>query len=464
MLRNETHLDILCTMITHFFTLRALARELDPLLHHVSIGAVFTQHKNELIIALDRIPSISGQDAHPALIVSVAPRFNYLLLREDVVRARRNSLDLFPDACSRAIEHIDVLPADRIVSLALDNGMTFLLRLYNSAASNILLVDSRHTIIDAFKNGKDLAGTTLQVAEIRSGTILPDDPRQFAIALTTADAPSMEAALRRALPRFGSTLVREILFRASVEPSSPGTADHGTIDRLYHAALDLVRDAEQSRPIIYRRGGDDLLFSTIPLRHLGDVPGEASATVNEGVRTTVSRRFREGKLEADRRAMAEAIRAKLDQAKRSLDRVLEQRDTEGSANESERQGNALLGNLQMVKKGMTAVTVPDHGAAGGALHIVLDPKLTPVQNAARYFDRAKKLKASMVELSERAGNLREEIEQLERLASDLDSCETVKDLREFIESQRDALASFKLAAGAAEKETPPFGVFAVAGS
>lgn len=448
-------------MITHSFTLRALARELDPLLNSVCIREIFTQQKDELIIALDRIPAASRADASPALVVSVAPRFNYLMLRDDIARAKRNSLDLFPHAHGATIERVAVVPSDRIMQIVLAGSTIIVVRLFNTAASNILLVDSSNVVLDAFKNGKELKGTILEPAPPRGDDAALDDRGAFRRGLNEADARSTEIAVRRILPRFGSTYVRETLFRASVDASlDPKAADTGAVERLHDAVVSIVGEAEKPQPLLYHRDEHTVVFSILPLHHLGDAPRDSFATVNEGIRAAVFQRFREGRIGDERGKMAENIRELLARERRSLAKATERRDNAGRAEEYERLGTTLLANLQHIRKGMAEATIP---AEGEQVRIVLDPKLTPVQNAGRYFDKAKKLKASTGELSVRVEELREKISQLERLGSELDSCSSIEEFRTFVAANKEVLRALHLIASVAGREEPPFRTFTVAG-
>lgn len=76
-------------MIANYYTLRHLARDLDKRLAGAVIHEAFCQSKNELLVSLS-----CGSD-RCALLVSCEPSTNFLFLRGEVHRAKKNSIDVF---------------------------------------------------------------------------------------------------------------------------------------------------------------------------------------------------------------------------------------------------------------------------------------------------------------------------------------------------------------------------------
>src|SRR5258706_11592925 len=84
-------------MVTHYFTLVALTRELDALLRSSAIVESFTQQKDELIICTDGSPGGDHSRGRSSLHISVNPRLNYLFVENHNSRAKKNSVDLFEE-------------------------------------------------------------------------------------------------------------------------------------------------------------------------------------------------------------------------------------------------------------------------------------------------------------------------------------------------------------------------------
>src|SRR5258705_2456662 len=152
-------------MVTHYFTLVALTRELDALLRSSAIVEIFTQQKDELIICTDGSPGGDHSRDRSSLHISVNPRLNYLFVENHNSRAKRNSVDLFEELTGSVIERVALLPFDRTLKVSLEDRRLLFIRLYDSAASNIYLTGEDLKILNAFKNRKKLEGTLLHLEE-----------------------------------------------------------------------------------------------------------------------------------------------------------------------------------------------------------------------------------------------------------------------------------------------------------
>ena len=138
-------------MLTHYFTLQALARDFDEKLRNATIQQIFTQQRNELLICC------RTETGARTLCVSCDPKPNYIFLRDSVARAKRNSVDLFDDALSQRIVGIIVYPHDRILQIKLENKSSLHFQAFGMMA-NVLLVDEENRIADSFKRKREFVG------------------------------------------------------------------------------------------------------------------------------------------------------------------------------------------------------------------------------------------------------------------------------------------------------------------
>ncbi|MBN1448642.1 MAG: NFACT family protein, partial [Bacteroidetes bacterium] len=131
-------------MFTNWLTYRAVAQALDDALRGAVIREIFTQQKNELVIACE------GHGESQVLQFSTEPRFPWLLLKPDFARARKNSLDLFPDTLGDRIESVRIAQTDRIIRMALASGRHLLAFLFPVRA-NLILIDGSGSVLERFK-------------------------------------------------------------------------------------------------------------------------------------------------------------------------------------------------------------------------------------------------------------------------------------------------------------------------
>lgn len=106
------------------------------------------------------------------------------------------------------------------------------------------------------------------------------------------------------------------------------------------------------------------------------------------------------------------LKAKLASLERSL--------TDESERDHLRQsGELVLAYQYMLQKGATELKA-QYDPEGPELVIPLDPKLTPLENAQRYFSRYDKAKRALEDVPELVESTRHEIDFLDQLATDLD--------------------------------------------
>ncbi len=142
-------------------------------------------------------------------------------------------------------------------------------------------------------------------------------------------------------------------------------------------------------------------------------------TVNEAVRSSFIECV-ETQAQTERaRGASRQVRAKLKRigrTRRALQQELEEAEREG---ECRRKGELLLAHMSGIPKGAEMAEVPDPEAEGGSLSVRLNPRLTPADNAAAYFRKARKLEkklsatpARMQELAREERRLREELDSI----------------------------------------------------
>src|SRR5208337_3116129 len=117
-------------MITHFFTLCALSKEFHALLAGATIVEVFTQHRNELAITLAL--NEHEHDRRVTLHVSVEPRNNYMVIRDELSRARKNSVDLFSVVVGQTVLGVRMHPYDRTMIVDVGNASPLFFQLYDT--------------------------------------------------------------------------------------------------------------------------------------------------------------------------------------------------------------------------------------------------------------------------------------------------------------------------------------------
>lgn len=128
-------------MHTNYFFLRILSKELSQKLGNARIADCFSQNKNELILALN----LGNNRGLVYLKTNLNPDFNLLSMPSKIFRSKRNSITIFKEIISLAVEGVQVNQNDRSFSILLENSFRLLFKLYGGQ-SNVLLFKGEKVI------------------------------------------------------------------------------------------------------------------------------------------------------------------------------------------------------------------------------------------------------------------------------------------------------------------------------
>ncbi|MBI3364410.1 MAG: NFACT family protein [Ignavibacteriae bacterium] len=399
-------------MITHYFTLKALAQELDIVLRGAIVAQSYSQQKNELIIAVD----VAGEESS-SLAVSVNPAFNYMYFRQRTSRARKNVVDLFHESIGTKVDRVVVQSHDRVVAFELEGGSTLLFQLYNTAASNILLIDREKNIRDSFKRKGELLGTTLPSGEERFTERVLDDRSTFRQMMRRDSTQQALAALKQTVPVLGTVYAREILFTIGMdEKLTVETLADIDMEKIQDEVKRIVHDIGLPKPRVYFKDRQPVFLSLIPLQHFSsDYTVEEFKQVNDAAAVFVARSFRIEGAEEEKSRLLGKLQDILTRASRSLNATHEQLEKATPAEEYARFGQLIMANIHVLSKGMKEITVDDFFSGNGYVTIALEPHLLPAKNAERYFEKAKKTRIARKESEERLAERTKQVNRLEGL-------------------------------------------------
>jgi predicted ribosome quality control (RQC) complex YloA/Tae2 family protein len=460
-------------MVTHYFTLVALTRELDTLLRSSAIAEIFTQQKDELIIRVDRSPGTDLPQSRSSLHISVNPRLNYLFVEDQNSRARRNSVDLFEELTGSVVDRVSLLPFDRTLRFAFRDRRFLYVRLYDSAASNIYLTGEDLKILNAFKNRKKLQGTILRLDERKFDASILENPLPFRESLRNASPPLLFQALKAAVPVLGTVFAREALIRAGVGEDTPvrDLADEG-LDRLHREVRGMIAAMEEGErreegktdgTYVYVRGATPVVLSAIPLRHLADMQPERFDSIHRAIKSFIGKTSRTRSSESEKDELFGAITKEIERGNRALNLARAAAAESWRAEEYERMGRLLMGNLHLVEKGAGWVDVSDPYLAGETVTVVLNPAFTPARNAEEYFGKAKKLRAALSETEKRIAQLEGKVNHFEEMLQRLDASRTDAEVAAFKKEYASGLKTTGLPEQSGGKEKLPFRTFEITG-
>jgi len=432
-------------MLTNYYTIGYVAVTLQATLQGLRIKEVFTQTADEMVFTFG--PS------QPSLVFSCRADLNIAYLHDHLARARTNSTDVLPATHGQTIIAILQHPVDRVITILLSSQHRIALQFFGQQA-NALLLGSDSIIIDAFKKSKQLIG---RLYEDRTGEVVYD-LNNLPSALHSAGTTPIGQAIRTLYPPLGSTLTKELLHRSGIAfNADASTLSRNSLDTIRVQLRDLLTELGTPRPRVYLNdNGAPSFFSIVPLTHLGNARVTEFDEIHPAIRFFTSKK-RAG-CDTDKRVTA--IRSTLQREQQKLRRTLhamtEDAREAAHADEYERSGQTLMAHLNDVHKG-------DRTFAGGGVFITLHPDLTPVQNAQRYFNKAKRSRTAALETLTRIAAARTRLTVISQLLDNLDSVVSREDLHKFSSDHVQALESFRLTPKAVQRAQLPFRTFIVDG-
>ncbi|MGA9118825.1 MAG: NFACT family protein [Bacteroidota bacterium] len=435
-------------MVGNYFTLQALTAEAAEILPGARIAEAFSQDRSEVILSFD--------SPLPSLVISCRPESATFYFHPTFQRAKRNSANVLKESWGRRVESLSLHPADRIVDIRLE-GDRRIAALMFGPSSNVLILGKEDTILDAFQKSKGLVGTSIRIAP--SEQVF--DLRNLSQFHGSLAAFTVLAALRKLFPLFAQPLAEELLFRAHVESSTPaGEIDEPRLRTLSSAIQQILVELQHPRPRVYTdeetRG---MVLSIINLTSLSRMGEREFATTHEAVRYVVTRRRAGKSLEQRRSIIMGHIRSSVARAKRSLEAVRNDGENAARAGEYELFGSLLMANGDAGTRGEKSAVFLHEART---IHIPLDPRLSQMQNAQKYFEKSKRAKVATEQTTGRASDLEDRIADGETLLAALEQASTPEDLKRIMTERSEALAGF----GIGEKgvaDPQPFRRFIVDG-
>ncbi len=429
-------------MLLTYYTLHALAAEWDASLRGATVADAYSQNRAELSLAL------TGAEDW-TLVAIVRPELRLLFRNPGHGRARRNSASLFETAHDRRVEAVRTTERDRVVFVELEGGLRFQIQLFGPRP-NVWLIEGGR-VIESFQSGDEWQDES------------PPEPRTAPIVETFADfearwrtnRKTVVQAVQSAMPLFDRTLAEETVARAEVNAESPGDVTEAERQSLFEAAQTIEADLAAPSPRILWRGASVEAFALLNLRSADDgLREERFETVDEATRIYARRRLAQQRFDALYEPLEKKLAASAQRLRRSADRMLDELANESRADTYERYGHLLMAQATQQPAGHDAIMLPDILADGSDLTIPLDEALTGIENAERYYDKARRTRAARSHAESRWESVHAEAETAADLLTRLRHLDRLPDFQAFLEAEEKALAAFLGRPGASETNEP----------
>ena len=457
-------------MLSNYFTLVQIARHIHQKCAGATVSEVYSQNKQQLCISIDSQPV-------QTIVVSCETSGNFIYLREGNYRARKNSVDLFPAAQGKKIHDVACDANDRVVTMKLEDNLILECSMFSSRANVVLWKREKSTsdsaAVDAFMKKKEIVGTHRLMNEKKiapTHDVLTKNEELFIASLRAGDGETVYSSIKKTIPVLGSTLAREILLRAEVLPSAARSiVTDREMKRIYGETAKVVASllslGSEGQSRIYYEGQSPVCFSLIPLRTFEQYTYESFASASSAIQRFVSTTRSSSTFASNKEQISSWLEKEEKKAIQTLEKITAEVAEHDRAHDYELFGKLLMADLHELRKGMKTIELLDtiSSTQGRKTTISLDPALTPVQNAEKFFSKAKKARSAQDDARTRTRSLEERLSTLRMLHDELGDVQSTEALKQFQQTYRGQLHQAGYLTAKEQEELPPFRIFTVEG-
>lgn len=433
----------------------SLAFELSSLLRNGRIEKIYQPENDEIILSIRNESKnykllISASSSNPRVYITNDTKKNPMMPPMFCMLLRKHAqggkiLDIYQFSMDRVL-CIDIQSLDELGVLS---TKTLIVEVMGKH-SNIILIDKNtNKIIDSIKRIPLSISSVRQVLPGLDYNAPPSQGKLSPINLSKENFASFinksENGIAIYKTLYGNIiglsplLAREICYRANIDiDSKVGQLQQKDIDNLYISFKDLYDSIHNNifapTQINNDDGSEFLAFSAVDILQYGTLPKKQYSSINELLEDFYVSRDKTDRIKHKSIDLRKSISVKLD---RTLNKLAKQKEEllEAEGREIFKiYGDLLTANLHRIEKKQTSVILENYYTDDlEKVKINLDPRLSPIQNAQRYYKKYNKLKNAYQLVSEQIIKTQEEIDYLENILISLDNCTELKELEEIRE-------------------------------
>lgn len=451
----------------------ALTDELKKELEDGRISRIIQPDKYELLITVkkDRIPKLLFISVNPSLPLmyltdekrqapAAAPAFCMLLRKHlgggRIISISQPSLERIIDI---EIEHYDEMGDLKVKTLTAE---------LMGKHSNIIFRDGEK-ILDSIRRVSSLVSSVRQVLPGQKYFIpfsedklnpLAASKKSFYEKVFSRNEP-LYKALYDSFTGFSPDLAREICFRADADPSLPASITPEASKDALHAAFceicRILKNKDFDSVIVYKNN-EPVFYSPFRYRIYEDYPYEKYESFSALLKDYYGKRQRNARMRQKSADLRQIVQTLINKDNKKYDLQLKQlKDTE-KKDKFRVYGELLISCGYSAEPKATSFSC-ENFYTGAQITIPLDPTLSAIDNAKKYFEKYDKLKRTYEALIGILKQTEEEIDHLGSIMVSLDAAENEADLAQIKKEMSEAgyiksRESAKKGAARAEKSDP----------
>ncbi len=435
--------------------LRAVETEFRDILIGSKIDKVHQPEKDELFL------NIRGKGKNFKLLVSASsnnprtyitdmtkpnpmtPPMFCMLLRKHIQGG------VITDVYQIDLERILVIEIESMDELGYMSKKNLIVEIMNKHSNIILVKKDDGKIIDSIKR---ISLGTSSVRQVLPGLEYSFPPSQhkeipteterkkfFSIAEETESCNPAFKFLYKNYLGMSPLIAREIVDRAKVDTDkSIRDFEKEDIEKLYSAFSELyskVKNRDFDPTIVFEENGTDVLaFSAVDLNQFGDRPKEKNESISWILDFFYTERDRQDRIKQKSGDLRKSIMTKMERLiNKTGKQEIELRESH-DRDKYKTMADLIMANIYRINKGDKEAELENfYDPEMKKVKVKLDPKLSPADNAQKYYKRYNKLKHAGKLLQNEIEKSREEIEYLDNIIYSIDSSTSLQEIDEIRE-------------------------------
>lgn len=382
-----------------------MSRYLDKGLNGAVIEEAFTQEKGKLVMVLTQ----GMKELY--LEFSIAKKAEYIILRENYSKARKNVAELFPELAGAKIDKMGLLNDDRVISIQTDSDYKILFSFIRSMYNCFVVKDG--VVVNAFKSRNELLQK--RVEEIF--------PKRHS-SESDKEIKTVKDYVKAKYAEFGNLYQKEALFRAGLDGDDAIDNNNDVIDEEFES----LRALFEGPKYIFYNSEDDIKTSLIELEHLKGYEKKQFDNLNQLVEYQNRFRYKEDKTKDVVGTKIEKVKKELSHAEGNISNLRKTIGEFKNADKYRIYGELILANIAWIGEEDEQLEVTDP-LTNDKVKIKFKKDLKPAENANFYFDKYKKQKNAIGDIEKKVKVFEREKVKLEEELEKLENMEDFKDVK-----------------------------------